>query len=260
VVVVHLFGLAAPMNEVREIVAPRGIQVIEDAACAVGTTYAGVPVGGLGRVGCFSFHPRKVITTGEGGMVTTQDPELAARVAALRNHGAVADPAQPGVPPPWKMARFEVLGYNLRLSDIQAAVGLAQLDKLEGLLRERRERARRYDELLSGLEEIALPAAPDPCGHTFQTYVVRVLEGGAPRRNRIMERLDEQRIQTRPGTHAVHRLGYYARRYGLCPEDFPHATAAEDTTIALPLFPGMTADDQRRVAAGLAAGLRQGSS
>jgi dTDP-4-amino-4,6-dideoxygalactose transaminase len=257
VIAVHLFGLAAPMNEVREIASARSIRVIEDAACAVGTAYAGAPVGGLGDVGCFSFHPRKVITTGEGGMVTTTDPELAAGIAALRNHGAIPDPAQPGVSaPPWKMGRFEVLGYNLRLSDIQAAVGLAQLAKMDDLLRERRHRARRYDEILAPLHGIALPVVPAPATHTFQTYVVRVMDGGVRRRNAIMEFLQSEGIHTRPGTHAVHRVGYYARRYGLAPDDFPCSAAAEDTTIAVPLFPGITDADQERVAASLAASLR----
>ena len=190
-------------------------------------------------------------------MVTTTDPDLAARIAALRNHGAIPDPAQPGVSaPPWKMGRFEVLGYNLRLSDIQAAVGLAQLAKLDDLLRERRQRARRYDEILPDLHGIALPVVPAPATHTFQTYVVRVLEGGVRRRNAIMEFLQAEGIQTRPGTHAVHRVGYYVRRYGLAPDDFARSAEAEDTTIALPLFPGMTDADQERVAATMAASLR----
>jgi len=256
VVVVHLFGLAAPLREVLELTAAKGIRIIEDAACAVGSTYDGVPVGGTGDVGCFSFHPRKVITTGEGGMLTTRDPELAARLAVLRNHGAVPDPSHREPAPPWRMGRFEVLGYNLRLSDIQAAVGLAQMAKLARLLQERKERALRYDDLLSGIADLALPAVPAPCGHTYQSYVVRLLEGGRERRNRVMETLQADGVQTRPGTHAVHRLGYYARRYGLQPDDFPAACSAEDTTIAIPLFPGMTDADQDRVAERLAAAMK----
>jgi len=132
IVAVHLFGLAADMEAIQTIAARHDIVVIEDAACAIGTLYRGRPVGGFGRVACFSFHPRKVITTGEGGMVTTNDPGLADRIASLRNHGStgVKGP-EAHARRPWTMASFDVLGLNLRLSDIQAAVGLAQLEKLK---------------------------------------------------------------------------------------------------------------------------------
>src|SRR5205807_2497281 len=156
-----------------------------------------------------SFHPRKVITTGEGGMVTTDDAALATRVASLRNHGAT--PAAHGVPAqPYTMGEFNLLGFNLGLSDIQAAVGVAQMAKLDALLAERAALARHYRELLDGLADVAVPVVAPDCGHTYQSFVLRVLEGARPRRNRIMEHLDRHGIQTRPGTHAVHRLGYYA--------------------------------------------------
>ena len=126
VVVVHLFGLAARLGEILAIARRHNLYVIEDAACAIGTTYDGKPVGGFGDVGCFSFHPRKVITTGEGGMVTTNQATLASRIRSLRNHGATGhlDPGH-GTPRAYTMSPFDVLGYNLRLSDIQAAVEAA---------------------------------------------------------------------------------------------------------------------------------------
>ena len=149
------------------------------------------------------------------------------------------------------MGAFEELGFNLRLSDIQAAVGVAQMAKLDRLLDERHSIAAGYTSLLCGLPGIAVPCVPEGCGHTYQSYVIRVVEGGMARRNAIMDRLAERGIQTRPGTHAVHRLGYYARKYGLEPEDFPNACAAEDTSITLPIFPGMSAAEQEYVAAAL---------
>lgn len=249
VVAVHLFGLAAPMDEILAITRPRGIAVVEDAACAVGTTYDGRPIGGIGDLGCFSFHPRKVITTGEGGMVTSNDQKLADSVSCLRNHGAKGHPGpQAGPARPYTMGAFDVIGFNLRLSDIQAAVGVAQLSKLDALLAERADLANRYRELLAGCGDLQLPYVPARHGHTYQSFVVRVLSGGTSRRNRIMDQLDADGIQTRPGTHAVHRLGYYATKYDLRPEQFPQACLAEDTTITLPLFPGMTAQQQERVA------------
>jgi perosamine synthetase len=243
VIVVHLFGLAAPMDEIMAIARQHNLIVIEDAACAVGTTYDGKPVGNIGDIGCFSFHPRKIITTGEGGMVTTVNAQLRNRVASLRNHGTT------GVPPqlankPYGMATFDRIGFNMRMSDIQAAIGIAQMSKLDHLLAERRRRADRYTELLGNISDLALPHAPARCGHTFQSYVIRLQEGGVARRNRVMDLLDARNIQTRPGTHAVHRLGYYKGKYRLRSEQFPNACLGEDMTITLPIYPRMSDADQ----------------
>ncbi len=248
IVAVHLFGLAAPMDEINAVAKPRDIAVIEDAACAIGTTYKGAPVGAIGDIGCFSFHPRKAVTTGEGGAVTTNRDDLAERVLSLRNHGATGAP-DPSIEPhgPWTMATFDNLGFNLRLSDIQAAVGVSQMGKLDRLLSERRRLGHRYSELLAGSNTIARPLGGDIDGHAFQSYVIRVLDGGRRQRNAIMAALAAEKIQTRPGTHAVHRLGYYRTKYGLRPEQFPNAALAEDTTITLPIFPNMTEADQQKV-------------
>jgi perosamine synthetase len=250
VIAVHLFGLAAPIDEIRALCGPRGIRIIEDAACAIATSYKGKPVGGLGDIGCFSFHPRKVVTTGEGGMVTTNDNRLAAAVRSLRNHGATGPPPPEREPHgPWTMATFDRIGYNLRLSDIQAAVGVAQMAKLDTLLAERRWLAAGYRERLANRNDIVLPALDS--GHTYQSFVIRVVEGGRARRNAIMTSLAAADIQTRPGTHSVPGLGYYRERYGLNHRDFPHAALAEDTTITLPIFPGMTDSSLDRVAEAL---------
>lgn len=256
IVAVHLFGLAAPMRELRAIAERHGLTIIEDAACAIATTYEGRPVGAIGDVGCFSFHPRKVVTTGEGGAITTNNDELAAKMRILRNHGAGGPPDDREGSGPWTMARFDVLGYNLRLSDLQAAVGVAQMNKLASLVADRRRSAARYDEALRDQNDLALPVAGDKAGHTYQSYVVRLTEGGRARRNRVMEALARRNIQTRPGTHAVHRLGYYRDRYGLAAEDFPNAALAEDTTITLPIVPFMTEAEQDGVVDSLIAALR----
>lgn len=254
VVAVHLFGLAADMDAIGAIAARHGLAIIEDAACAIGTRYKGRPIGGMGAVGCFSFHPRKVVTTGEGGMVTTNRDDLADVVRSLRNHGST------GLPPeirqhqrPYHMATFDRLGYNLRLSDIQAAVGVAQMEKLPALLAERRSLAEGYIGLLADIEELTMPST-DP-GHTYQSFVVRVVKGGREIRNRIMDTLAADGIETRPGTHAVHRLGYYRNKYGIAAEEFPVAAQCEDLTITLPMFPGMTPADQERIRHGILQGL-----
>lgn len=248
VVAVHLFGLAAPMDEIRAICAPRGIRIIEDAACAIATTYKGEPVGAIGDLGCFSFHPRKVVTTGEGGAVTTNDPELASAVRSLRNHGTTGLPSADIEPHgPWTMGTFDRIGFNLRLSDIQAAVGVAQMAKLQKLVADRRATAKRYTEMLRDVTDLQLPVAGEVEGHTFQSYVIRLVEGGRKRRNAVMSAMALAEMQSRPGTHAVHRLGYYREKYGLKAEQFPNSCAAEDTTITLPIVPFMRHSDQERV-------------
>ncbi|MEQ8746003.1 DegT/DnrJ/EryC1/StrS family aminotransferase [Pyruvatibacter sp.] len=245
IIAVHLFGLAAPMSELQDIAKQHNLAIIEDAACAIGTTYNGRPVGGIGDLGCFSFHPRKVITTGEGGMVTTNSELLAGRVGSFRNHGTTAGPSEAE---PWGMNEFGELGFNLRLSDIQAAVGVVQMKKLDALLTERRKCAEQYNQLLAGTSGLCLPLGGDVSGHSYQSYVVRIDEGGRNRRNAIMSFLKAADIQTRPGTHAVHMLEYYSGKYNLQPGDFPRAAEAQDTTITLPIFPGMTESDQRYIA------------
>lgn len=246
VVVVHLFGLSAQMDEILTLARKHSLYIIEDAACAVGTTYKDQPVGGFGDLGCFSFHPRKIITTGEGGMITTSNEALAKKIFALRNHGHTGYPEAKTVHP-YTMGNFDTLGFNLRLSDIQAAVGLAQMDKLDFLLQHRLECARRYNQKLSDIDDIAIPFVPEKCGHTYQSYVIKVVKGGMAARNHIMEYLNNNGIQTRPGTHAVHRLGYYRNKYGLKPGDFPISAACEDTSITLPIIPGMNAEQQTYV-------------
>jgi perosamine synthetase len=257
IVAVHLFGLAAPMDELCAIAKAHGLKIIEDAACAIGTTYRSRSVGAIGDIGCFSFHPRKVITTGEGGMVTTDDAVLADKVAALRNHGNTGFPASdPQGRLPQTMGTYEILGYNLRLSDILAAVGVSQYAKLDGLLAERRSIAERYIELLREIPEVISPVDDSGGGHTYQSFVIRVATGGRPRRDAVMEGLARKGVSTRPGTHAVHRLAYYASKYGIAADAYPNANLCEDTSITLPIFPGMTVMDQNHVVAALKSELK----
>ncbi|MGE0385667.1 MAG: DegT/DnrJ/EryC1/StrS family aminotransferase [Gammaproteobacteria bacterium] len=236
VIVVHLFGLCAPMDEIRALLPPH-VAIVEDAACAAGARYRGRSAGALGRVAAFSFHPRKSITTGEGGMVTTDDAGLAERVDRLRNHGAsVPEEVRHRGPRPWQLPEFAVLGYNFRMTDLQAAVGIVQLGRLEGFVTERGRRAARYRECLADLPWLALPEEPAGGRHAWQAYVAYVDPGRAPMpRDAMMERLQAAGISTRPGTHAVHMLAYYRDRFGLAPDDFPGARDCERNTMAIPL-------------------------
>lgn len=241
VVVVHLFGQAAAMDEIMAIAADHNLVVIEDAACAIGTTWQGRHVGGFGAAGCFSFHPRKVITTGEGGVVTTGSRSFADSVAMFRNHGTVG-PHVAGAgatPQPWHLSPVASAGFNLRMSDINAAVGLAQLEKLDHLLEERRSWGERYTAALGGLSDIIPPRVLPGAGHTYQSYVIRIADGGEARRNAIMSHMAEAGIFTRPGTYAVHATEYYRDKYDIRPDDFPASLMCQRETVTLPLFPGM---------------------
>ncbi len=254
---VHLFGLCAEMEPLLASSAARGLWIVEDAACAFGTRYRGHHAGGFGDAGCFSFHPRKAITTGEGGMITTGRSDIERLARILRDHGASQSDFDRHVgPAPHRLPSYDHLGYNYRLTDLQAALGCAQMDRAEWILSRRRELARAYDELLAELEWLATPATPAGHEHAYQAYVClfrpeppRLANAGPLHRwrNRLMARLQENGIATRPGTHAPVLQGYYAQKYSLAEEEYPNAALAEKLSLALPLYPQMTSADQERV-------------
>ena len=177
-------------------------------------------------------------------MLTTNDADLARRVRSLRNHGA--SPAPTPIHP-FDMGPFDHLGFNYRLSDIQAAVGIVQMSRLDHLLEERRACAHRYGALLKAVPWIDPPQEAAGFYHTFQSYVVWIRSDAPRSRNDIMLELERRGIQSRPGTLAVHLTNYYRDKYGYRPEDFPVSRRAQHETITLPIFPGMTASDQERV-------------
>ncbi|TFY99667.1 DegT/DnrJ/EryC1/StrS family aminotransferase [Ramlibacter rhizophilus] len=253
IIAVHLFGLCADVDAIREAVP--GVPVIEDAACAAGSSLRGRPAGTLGVAGAFSFHPRKSITTGEGGMATTQDDALAERMAVLRSHGAsISEEQRHAGPRPYLLPEFNLLGFNYRMTDLQGAVGLVQLGKLDRYIDERERWASWYRRELQGLHWLRTPKAPEGSRHGWQSFVCWVDPARAPRpRNEIMAHLQEQGIATRPGTHAVHLLGLYRQKYGFAPESFPQAAACDANTMAIPLHNRMEAGDYARVAQALQA-------
>jgi perosamine synthetase len=248
VIAVHLFGLCADLEALRAVLPPQ-VALIEDAACAAGASHCGVPVGGLGVAAAFSFHPRKSITTGEGGMVTTNDPQLARTADMLRNHGAeVSEEQRHRGPRPYLLAEFNLLGFNYRMTDLQGAVGLVQLTKLDRFIAERERWARWYIQELQSLPWLRMPALPADGAHAWQAFVTYVDPRRAPRpRHSIMEDLQRAGVSTRPGTHAVHMLGYYRRRFGLAPADYPAARDCDANTMAIPLHNRMSGDDYRYV-------------
>lgn len=247
IIVVHLFGLCADMDSIRQVAGD--IPIVEDGACAAGAAYKGIPAGGLGKVGCFSFHPRKSVTTGEGGMVTTNDDKIADIVGMLRNHGAsISEEQRHHGSKPYILPDFNMLGYNYRMTDLQAAVGVIQLGKLDRFIDEREEWATWYIQELKSIGWLTFPSIGKEYKHGWQSFVTMVDERKSPhRRNRIMEILQEKGISTRPGTHAVHMLDYYKSRFGILATDFPGAQAANDLSMAIPLHNRMTTQDYEYV-------------
>lgn len=253
VIAVHLFGLCADMDALREVLPPE-MPIIEDAACAAGAAYKGQVAGSLGLAAAFSFHPRKSITTGEGGMVTTNDDALTDVANMLRNHGAsVSEEQRHKGPRPYLLPEFNLLGYNYRMTDLQGAVGLVQLAKLDRFIAERDQWATYYREALSSVDWLQMPSLPAEGGrHAWQAFVTYVDPNKSPLpRNEIMGKLQELGISTRPGTHAVHQLGFYRDSFGLKPDDFPGARDCDTNTMAIPLHNRMTEEDYAYVVAAL---------
>ncbi len=249
VIAVHLFGLCADIDALRGVL-PAGVALIEDAACAAGAAYKGRAAGALGEMAAFSFHPRKSITTGEGGMLTSNDDHLANIANMLRNHGAsISEEQRHNGPRPYLLPDFNLLGFNYRMTDLQGAVGLVQLGKLDNYITERQRYADYYRERLSRLNWLRLPEVPAGWSHAWQAYVTYVDPKHAPMpRNDIMERLQAKGISTRPGTHAIHMLGYYRERFGCQVDDLPGARDCDRNTMAIPLHNRMTAEDYAYVA------------
>lgn len=257
IVPVHEFGLCCEILEVNEIAKKYGLQVIEDAACALGAQIGGIHQGAFGNSSCISFHPRKSITTGEGGMVLTDDAGLAKRMKELRTHGSTisADARHKGKG--FLLPEFNEAGYNYRMTDIQGAVGMAQIEKLDYIIEEKRRRAKLYNELIANyLPEFIVPYEPDGYFHTYQSYVcmlnldklgINSISDGGKYRNELLQKLEDLGIATRQGTHAIHLLGYYKNRFGYVPEDYPNAFACDHLSITLPLYIQMSDEDQEYV-------------
>jgi dTDP-4-amino-4,6-dideoxygalactose transaminase len=248
IIPVHLFGLCADIDSIRAVI-PKHVKIIEDAACATGSIYKGQCAGTLGDAAAFSFHPRKVITTGEGGMVVTNDDELAKRMNQMRNHGAsIPEEQRHHGGKPYILPDFNLVGFNYRMTDMQGAIGVVQLDKLDNFIEERAKWAKWYKEELSSIDWLQLPKEPKNYKHSWQSFVVYVDQDKAPMsRNKIMENLQEKGISTRPGTHAVHMLTIYRERLGTQTNDFPISRDCDANTMAIPLHNLMVENDFKRV-------------
>jgi len=254
ILAVHQLGLPADLERLQALADRRGLRLVEDAACAAGAQYHGARIGRPhGVLACFSFHPRKSITTGEGGMITTGDPALAARVRLLRQHGMSLSDLDRHRGAAVQFESYPEIGFNYRMTDLQAAIGVEQLRKLEGVLTRRRALAHRYTEALAGVPHLTTPVEPAGLAHPFQSYMVRVSPEASLGRDTLMARLLAEGIATRRGVMCIHREAPYRKLLGDL--DLPTAERVSDEGLILPLYAQMTDAEQRTVIAALVAAL-----
>jgi dTDP-4-amino-4,6-dideoxygalactose transaminase len=233
-IVVHQFGFPADMDPVLEVSNKHKLAVVEDAACSLGSEYKKRKTGSLGDVACLSFHPRKIITTGEGGMVVTDSNAIAQRVRSLRNHGLAP-------PPDGTRARCSEAGYNYRMTDIQAAIGITQFNKLPEIIRLRTMLAERYVEALSGLSALRFPEWPQNSAPNYQTFAIELADDVIDR-EAVLDRMRENGIECCAGIQPIHLEPAYAKDYSDVP--LPETMRAARRSFFLPLYPGMTIEEQ----------------
>lgn len=233
IMAVHQVGLSADIDQIINIAKENKLYVIEDAACSLGATYKGRQTGSIGDIACFSFHPRKSITTAEGGMITTSNSRVAELLRSLRAHGVVKKNG---------IETYPNMGYNYRMSDISAALGIAQFRKFNVILKRKRELAEKYNKAFSDTKNIIPPFTPSCCEHAYQSYVVRI-KGGRKNRDRVLKELEKKGIACRASIMAIHREPLYVKMFGMI--SLPETESANDEGIIIPLYMQMTDKDQQ---------------
>jgi perosamine synthetase len=245
IMVVHQIGLPADIDAFIEIGQKRNVKIFEDAACALGSRYKDKPIGAHTELACFSFHPRKVICTGDGGMITTNNPLYAERLRLLRQHGMnVSDTARHNAAK-IVVEEYPILGYNFRLTDLQAAVGVEQMKRLDDLVHRRIDLALRYNRLLADIPWLQTPVTPDYAQPNFQSYAVNLTEDSPLTRDQLWQALLDDGIAAKRGIMTAHRELAYLGPYG--EQSLPITEKASDTSLLLPLFPQMTEDEQDHI-------------
>ena len=243
VILVHQIGMPADIEAFKALCQSRGLALVEDAACAAGSSYDGAKIGSHSDLVCFSFHPRKVITTGDGGMITTSSAELAARLRLLRQHGMSVNDRERHNATSLVFEEHVTLGYNYRMTDIQAAVGIKQLEKLDWIVEERRKIAHKYLDSLKDIDCIRLPFERDGKQSNYQSFSVFLKDNCPISRNELMEVLLSENISTRRGIMTSHREPAYDH----VSVELPRSEALSDRSVLLPLYVPMHDDDVNKV-------------
>lgn len=243
VVGVHLFGHAFDFHELQKVIDNKKVFIIEDAACALGTKYKNKFVGNLGYASSFSFHPRKSITTGEGGIISTTNKMLSKKINSLRNHGSLISEETRNNKKKNTFVHpdFILPGHNYRMTDIQGILGLHQMQFVDQILEKRKKIAHHYIENLKNIDWIVLPDVKEYTDHSWQSFVIRINKKLMKlKASKIMKILENKGIATRFGTHAIHTLSYYKNKYNLKQKDYPNSYSAMDESISLPIHYKLT--------------------
>lgn len=253
IMMVDQIGLPSPLGPLRSVAEKHGLFLVDDAATALGATYEGKPLGGHGVPTAYSFHPRKMITTGEGGMLVTDDPAVAERAKVLRSTGAsVSDLVRHQAKGAIFQQYFES-GYNYRMTDMQAAMGIVQLGKLDAMLEQRTAQAKRYDELLASVEEVSVPYVPPYATPAWSSYCIRLTAKAKLSADDVVRRMAERNVSCRRGIQPLHHEPYF--RETMADLVLPATESAARETMFLPIFPGLTAEEQRTVVSALKSSL-----
>ncbi len=241
ILAVHQVGLAADLPKLAKTARTAKVLLFEDCACGLASTIHGKHVGNWGAWGAFSFHPRKAITTAEGGLLVTKNANIAKIVSMLRAHGASIDVKKRDNSRKVLFESYPLIGYNLRMSDIHAALGLSQFTKLASILEARQEVGKRYNMAFAGHPVIIPPFIPEGYFHTYQSYMIR-LSGGARIRDRLMQKLLDAGIATRRGIPSAHLEAPYRKLYPKL--KLPHTELASKETLTIPIYKGLTPKEQ----------------
>lgn len=245
ILLVHQLGMPADISAFTALAKKYNLHLIEDAACAIGSAYQGAKIGSHSELVCFSFHPRKVISTGDGGMITTNNEAYYNRLKLLRQHGMSVNDRVRHESKKVIIEDHTEIGYNYRLTDIQAAVGIKQLEKLDWIVEERRKIAFRYHEAFSGINSIRLPIEPEGCYSNYQSYSIYLEDNCTIDRNELMQKLLDKGIATRRGVMTAHRESAYRERSAGV--HLPVSEKACDRSIIIPLYVPMSDEEVETV-------------
>jgi dTDP-4-amino-4,6-dideoxygalactose transaminase len=241
---VHQMGLPVDLDAVNLIAKKNKLHFIEDAACAIGSMYKGKMIGGHGNIACFSFHPRKLITTGEGGMITTDDPEIDKKLRSFRHHGMSVSDIERHKSQRVIIENYIEVGFNYRMTDIQAAIGIVQMKKLPEILVKRTDIAKAYNEAFSKIDCLRVPKTPEYAMHNYQSYWLEILQNSPLNRDQLMQSLLDRGIASRRGIMAIHKEPCYSDYYNMT---LPNTERITSNTIILPLYPSMTDEEVKYV-------------
>lgn len=250
VIVVHYGGQSCDMSEIMNLSKKHSLHVIEDCAHALGSTYKNKKCGSIGTVGCFSFYPTKIITTGEGGMVSTNNASLFRKIKVLKSQGMDITPSEREVKATWKYDIVE-LGYNYRLDEMRAALGLSQISRVNKINDMRIKIAKKYDKLITKIKGLIIPETRDDRNHIYHLYTIKVTKDYHMSRDELFLKLHKMGIGTSVQYYPLHLMSYMQKRYLRKKKQFGVANTLKDQVLCLPIYPQMTTKQIEYVAANL---------